>query len=256
METFKTLVALLLSPLLIALLLQLAGWFMRFKRHDSRKGQVLIASGTIVLLLGSLSGFTLESRRAGEFLYPPLAPESLPAGPLQIVVLGTGFNPDPELPANSRVGGAFFSRLLEGLRILRARPDSQLIVSIAGETPSAAKEQFWAEMKPLLEIEAADTLLLTTAESTLDEAQLVKPLNNGLPLVLATSAGHLPRAVQIFRDEGLDVLPAPTDYGFVRAGSSKDRRWTRWIPSTDGLGSNHAFLYEAVASLWQSVRPG
>jgi uncharacterized SAM-binding protein YcdF (DUF218 family) len=255
METFKTLVALSLSPLLIALLLQLAGWFMRFKRHDSRKGQVLIASGTVVLLLGSLSGFTFESRRAAEFLYPPLDPESLPAGPLQIVVLGTGFNPDPELPANSRVGGAFLARLLEGLRILRTRPDSQLIVSIAGETPAAAKEQFWAEMKPLLGIEAADTLLLTTAESTLDEAQLVKPLNNGLPLVLATSAGHLPRAVQIFRDEGLDVLPAPTDYSFVRAGSSKDRRWTRWIPTTDGLGSNHAFLYEAVASLWQSVRP-
>jgi uncharacterized SAM-binding protein YcdF (DUF218 family) len=255
METFKTLVALLLSPLLIALLLQLAGWFMRFKRHDSRKGHVLIASGTVVLLLGSLSGFTFESRRAAEFLYPPLAPESIPAGPLQIVVLGTGFNPDPELPANSRVGGVFLARLLEGLRILRTRPDSQLIVSIAGETPAAAKEQFWAEMKPLLGIEAADTLLLTTAESTLDEAQLVKPLNNGGPLVLATSAGHLPRAVQIFRDEGLDVLPAPTDYCFVRARSSKDRRWTRWIPSTDGLGSNHAFLYEAVASLWQSVRP-
>jgi uncharacterized SAM-binding protein YcdF (DUF218 family) len=255
MESLKHIVAVLLSPLLISLVLQLAGWAGWLRRRRCRAGIRLIGAGTIVLLLGSLSGFTFESRRAAEFLYPPLDPESLPAGPLQIVVLGTGFNPDPELPANSRVGGVFLARLLEGLRILRTRPDSQLIVSIAGETPTEAKEQFWAEMKPLLGIEAADTLLLTTAESTLDEAQLVKPLNNGGPLVLATSAGHLPRAVQIFRDEGLDVLPAPTDYGFVRAGSSKDRRWTRWIPSTDGLGSNHAFLYEAVASLWQSVRP-
>jgi uncharacterized SAM-binding protein YcdF (DUF218 family) len=138
---------------------------------------------------------------------PHLPLDDLPAGPLQIVVLGTGFNPDPELPANSRVGGTFLARLLEGIRILRARPESQLIVSVAGETPAEAKVQFWTDMKPLLGIESADTVLLTTAESTLDEAQLVKPLNNGQPLVLATSAGHLPRAVPIFADEGLQVLP-------------------------------------------------
>jgi hypothetical protein len=52
------------------------------------------------------------------------------------------------------------------------------------------------------------------------------------------------------------VLPAPTDYGFVRAGSSKDRIWPRWIPSTDGLGSNHGFLYESIAGIWQSLRGG
>jgi uncharacterized SAM-binding protein YcdF (DUF218 family) len=173
---------------------------------------------------------------------------------LQIVVLGTGFNPDAELPANSRVGGAFLSRLLEGIRVLRAKPNSRLIVSIAGESPTDAKEQFWSEMKPLLGIDDAETLLLTTAESTLDEARLVIPLHNAQPLVLATSAGHMPRAVRIFADEGLEVLPAPTDYGFVRAGSSKDRIWPRWIPSTDGLASNHAFLYESVATIWQRIR--
>jgi len=251
-ESFKTLVASCLSPLVIALALQVAGWALC--RRSPRRGRLLLAVGTVVLFLGSLAGLTFETRRAAEFQYSPLSVASLPDGPLQIVVLGTGFNPDPELPANSRVGGAFLSRLLEGIRILRARPDSRLIVSIAGETPTQAKEQFWAEMKPLLGLESTDTLLLTTAESTLDEAQLMLPLNNGQPLVLATSAGHMPRAVRIFADEGLNVLPAPTDYGFVRAGSSKDRVWPRWIPSTDGLGSNHAFLYEAVAGLWQWLR--
>jgi uncharacterized SAM-binding protein YcdF (DUF218 family) len=252
MESFKTLVASLLSPLVIALALQLTGW--AFWTRSPRRGQLLLALGTAILLLGSLAGLTYQTRRAAEFQYSPLSVDSLPDGPLQIVILGTGFNPDSQLPANSRVGGAFLSRLLEGIRIVRARPDSLLIVSIAGETPTQAKEQFWAEMKPLLGIDSTETLLLTTAQSTLDEAQLVQPLNNGQPLVLATSAGHMPRAVRIFAAEGLQVLPAPTDYGFVRAGSSKDRIWPRWIPSTDGLGSNHAFLYEAVAGAWQWVR--
>jgi uncharacterized SAM-binding protein YcdF (DUF218 family) len=252
METFKTLVLSCLSPLVIALALQVAGWVLC--RRSPRRGRVFLAMGTVVLFLGSLAGLTFETRRAAEFQYSPLSVASLPDVPLQIVVLGTGFNPDPELPANSRVGGAFLSRLLEGIRILRARPDSRLIVSIAGEAPTAAKEQFWREMKPLLGIDSTETLLLTTAQSTLDEAQLVQPLNNGQPLVLATSAGHMPRAVRIFADEGLQVLPAPTDYGFVRAGSSKDRIWPRWVPSADGLVSSHAFLYEAVANLWQWVR--
>jgi uncharacterized SAM-binding protein YcdF (DUF218 family) len=251
-ETFKALVAACLSPLVIALGMQVTGW--ACCRRSPRCGRVLLALGTTVLFLGSLAGFTYDARRAAEFQYSPLSVGALPDGPLQIVVLGTGFNPDPQLPANSRVGGTFLARLLEGVRILRVTPKSQLIVSIAGETPVAAKEQFWAEMRPLLGIESADTVLLTTAESTLDEAQLVKQLNDGRPLVLATSAGHMPRAVRIFTDEGLQVLPAPTDYGFVRAGSTKDRIWPRWIPSTDGLGSNHAFLYELFAGLWQRLR--
>lgn len=151
MESSKALVASCLSPLMIALALQFSGWFL--SRQQPRRGRLLVALGTAVLFVGSLAGLTFETRRAAEFQYSPLSVASLPDGPLQIVVLGTGFNPDSVLPANSRVGGAFLSRLLEGIRILHARPDSRLIVSIAGETPTEAKEQFWAEMKPLLAID-------------------------------------------------------------------------------------------------------
>lgn len=252
MESFKALVSSCLSPLVIAILLQIGGWLL--VRVRPGVGYRLVGAGTAVLVLGSFSGFTWEARRASEFQYPPVAASSLPPGPVQIVVLGTGFNPDSELPANSRVGGVFLSRLIEGLRVLRIRPQSQLIVSIAGEAPAVSKEQFWLEMQSLLDIPTEDTVLLTTAESTLDEAQLVKTLNNRQPIVLATSAGHMPRAVDIFAGEGLNVVPAPTDYGFVRAGSSEDSIWHRWIPSTDGVGSNHAFLYESVARIWQRLR--
>ncbi|MFM7919307.1 MAG: hypothetical protein ACKPJJ_03720, partial [Planctomycetaceae bacterium] len=104
--------------------------------------------------------------------FPALAVEDIPDDPLAIVVLGTGFNPDPLLPANSRVGGVFLARLLEGVRLLRARPDAALIVSIAGKATESEKKQFWTELVPLLKLEDANVMLLTTAESTLDEAQL------------------------------------------------------------------------------------
>lgn len=252
METLKAVVAALLSPLVIALVLQLAGWCVRGRRR--RLGTGLVFGGTVVLLLGSLSGWTYESRRAAEYQYSPLALDQLPAGELAIVVLGTGFNPDPLLPANSQVGGTFLSRLLEGVRLWRARPDALLVVSVAGTASEGDKRCFWQQMQLLLGLAAAEVALLTTAESTLDEAFLVRDMVQGRSVVLATSAGHMPRAMRIFADEGLSVTAAPTDYGMPRSGSAKDSIWHRWVPSVDGVVSNHAWLYELVAGVWQYTR--
>lgn len=252
METFKAVVATLLSPLVIALLLQLSGWAVR--RRLQRLGTGLVFTGTVVLLLGSMSGWTYEARRAAEYQYSPISVGQLPVGNLAIVVLGTGFNPDSQLPANSQVGGTFLSRLLEGVRLWRARPDALLVVSVAGTADEGNKRRFWRQMQTLLGLEAARVTLITTAESTLDEAKSVRDVVAGSAVVLATSAGHMPRAMRIFGDEGLMVTAAPTDFGMPRRGGPKDYRWPRWLPSADGVGGNHAWLYEAVAGTWQSLQ--
>lgn len=252
METFKFVVATGLSPLVCAIVLQVAGWCLWRRRR--RPAVALLAAGTCVLLLGSLGGWTYEQRRQLEFKFAPLQTSQLPAGPLTIVVLGTGFNPDPWLPANSQAGGAFLARLLEGVRLWRARPDAQLVVSIAGTAEDAAKGKFFAEILGLLALQQADWKLLTAAESTLDEAELVLPLAAGRTVLLATSAGHMSRAMEIFADEGMQVMAAPTDFATVRAGSPRDRVWLQWLPSAEGLGGNHAWLYESTAGLWQKLR--
>jgi uncharacterized SAM-binding protein YcdF (DUF218 family) len=146
------------------------------------------------------------------------------------------------------------SRLLEGVRLWRARPDALLVVSVAGTASEADKRFFWQQMGSLLGLAAGEVALLTTAESTLDEAVLVREMVQARSVVLATSAGHMPRAMRIFADEGLSVTAAPTDFGMPRRGGPKDWRWPRWVPSADGVGSNHAWLYETVAGIWQSMR--
>ncbi len=255
MEALKSIVAASLSPLVISLALQLLGWLL-LVRSRKRPGLMCLAAGTCILFAGSFPGLTFEARRTAEYTYPPLSPEALPAGPLLVAVLGTGFNPDPQMPANSQVGPAFLARLLEGIRILRYRPDIQLVVSVAGEADQASKSRFLAAMLQLLNVEPQRVQLITTAESTLDEAVLVKNLNQQtIPVVLATSASHMPRAIRIFTDAGMTSIAAPTDFGFVRAGSPRDKIWPRWIPSTDGVGGNHAWLYEKVAILWEMLRP-
>jgi len=252
MEVFKSLIAACLSPLVIGLAIQFLGWWCHWRRK--RSGGRLVLLGTTTLVLGSLSGWTYEWQRDSEFRYPPLQSSGIPSGNVVIVVLGSGFNPDPQLPANSQVGGAFLSRLLEGIRLWRLRPDAQLVISIAGTAADGQKSDFFAGMRSLLGLQSASVRLLTTAESTLDEALLVRHLAADRTVVLVTSAGHMPRAIQVFESEGLTVVAAPTDYGFVRRGSPRDQWWPRWIPSAEGISSNHRWLYEQVAGVWQSIR--
>ncbi len=252
MEFFKAFIAACLSPVVLALMLQLPGWLLLRKRR--RLGLCLVASGTAALLLGSLGGWTLELRRSAQYSFPPADVRLIPESPVVIVVLGTGMNPDPELPANSQVGGAFLSRLIEGVRLLRARPDAELVVSIAGKASEFEKQKFWSAISGILLLQDARCTVLTTAESTLDEAELVRPLVQGKTVLLATSAAHISRAVRIFTEEGIRVIAAPTDFSMARKGTAGDRSWLNWLPSTDGLAGNQAWLYETVASLWQGVR--
>ncbi len=126
-----------------------------------------------MLVIGGLSGITYESARAREHAYQPLnVTTSLDENqPALIVVLGTGFNLDPELPPNSQVSSTFHSRLLEGVRILRQHPNSRLLVSIAGEADAETKRSFFDQMIKLLQLDPSRVSIITEAKSTADEAE-------------------------------------------------------------------------------------
>lgn len=216
---------------------------------------VMLGLGTLVLAAGSISGLTYEKRRDREFHFPPLdiGQDITADRPILVIVLGTGFNPDPQLPANNQVSGAYLSRLLEGVRILRACPDARLLVSVAGKADAAEKRLFLDRMIELLKIDSARVSIITNAQSTSNEAQEFAARYNGEQVVVVTSAGHMVRAMQIFEDASLSPMAAPADYGFARAGSPGEKIWPRWVPSADGVGSNHQWLYEQIASLWHLI---
>jgi uncharacterized SAM-binding protein YcdF (DUF218 family) len=108
-------------------------------------------------------------------------------------------------------------------------------------------------MTKLLSLDPQKTVLITIAKSTDDEVIAVQELANSQPTIVVTSAGHMPRAMTLFAAANLSPIPAPTDFGFARAGSPNDKIWQRWIPATDGLGSNHQWLYEKVAMVWHTI---
>jgi uncharacterized SAM-binding protein YcdF (DUF218 family) len=255
MENFKLIVSACLSPIWICLILQLVGWWLMW-RTSARRGSWWLAAGTAALLFGSLSGPTFELRRQQEYVFAPLNPELdlTPQRTSLAVVLGTGFNDDPEVPANSRVSGNFLARLLEGVRVYRSHPDCRLVVSVAGEATAERKLQFVSEMVTLLQLDPDRVQTILNAESTSDEADAIAELRNTEQVIVVTSAAHMVRAMRTFDDAGLEPIAAPADYGYRRAGSPSEKIWPLWVPSNAGIHSTHQWLYEQVAYLWQTLR--
>lgn len=238
-------------------MIQSLGWLCWLKQ---RRGWFvfLTAIGFALMLAGSLPVFSFDSNRNREFKHNPLEPTTdlIQGRPVLIYVLGTGFNPDSELPANSQVSGTFLSRLLEGYRIYRSVPNTRLLVSIANEDADPNdKKVFLDTMSQLLAIDPQRVDLVTDAKSTEDEAKLLKgKLRENDQLVIATSASHMPRAMDTFKAASYQPKAAPTDFHYPRAGSSEDKVWRQWIPSSEGIARTHDWLREALASRWQKTR--
>lgn len=69
------------------------------------------------------------------------------------------------------------------------------------------------------------------------------------PIVLVTSALHLPRSVAIARRMGLAVLPYPCDYR-----SEGRLHWRMWLPSNDSYGAFEEVLHEWIGLLSYRLR--
>lgn len=256
METFKLIIAYFISPFGFALVAIGLAWVAKYKQRETAATR-LWAIATVLLTAGALSGFTYNKRRANEYIYEPIrivSGDELIQSPSTIVVLGAGFNADDYLPPNSRVSSAYLARLLEAVRIYRQLPKSHLLVSVAGRAEAQSKQAFVDGMIEILQLDRSRVRMISEAESTDDEAELTEKMHQEGPIVLVTSAGHMPRAMAIFQRMYVPILAAPADYGFTRSASPNDKPWQRWVPSLDGLSSNAQFTYETIASLASQIK--
>lgn len=258
MEEIKLFIAWAISPLIITFFVQAAGWVLWFRKKHRRVGLALIGGSLLFLFASSLPVLSYEIARAREYVYAPLnlADGLSPDQPVLAVVMGTGFNPDPWLPRNSQVSGTAHVRFLEAVRIYRSRPDVRILVSVANHRADPEEKQaFLDEMIRLFGLDAERVLLVTEAESTEDEAELTREKRKeGEQIVVATSAYHMPRTMDIFAREGLEPIAAPCEFWYPRKGSPTEKKWKRWIPSSGGIGATRQMLYEAIASVWTKIK--
>lgn len=157
-----------------------------------------------------------------------------------IVILPGHAEPDPYFPLSSTVNSSTAFRIIEALRIWRFFPDSKILISGPKDVPELMR-------KLLLALGVPDNRIIIEAESTstYENAVILQKKLGDRPFILVTSAGHMPRAMAVFKKLGMIPIPAPTDY---MAG--RNPLATRYLPSPSHLMYSDLAVHEYFGILW------
>ena len=226
-----------LFPFRFALLLFFFGLLFLFVRKERLAKRVLVVSFCI-LFLGSLSGFSgrllfnLESR------YPSfdvlIQKENL-ENIMYIVVLGDGHVEEVSWPLTSQLSDEMLKRTVEGMRLHLQLPHTKIVVS-GGKLTKKSEAEVMQELLVSLGISADDIITERKSANTYEQALFLKPILRQQRFILVTSARHMPRAMKLFQEHGLQPLAAPTAHYVLSTKS--------FIPSLRHFQKLEIALYE------------
>lgn len=222
-----------------------------------RRRLLLIAAGTL-FYLWSVPALPARLTAYTEALYaaPDMAALQEAAGPApRVLVLSAGwFRQSPEGP-RAMLSADAWERTRAGVEAWR-RLGGTLIFS-GGPVPDGS-DSVAAQMARAAEVmgvPAARVLVEPASRNTRENIAFsvrLLGLHSGEPVVLVTSALHMPRAVAWARMHGIAALAYPCDWR-GEAGST----WRDWLPSNGAPGAWQDLLHEwvGIVALRMGVAP-
>lgn len=250
MFLFKKIVSAFLMPLPVCLLLLLVGvvclWW---GRH--RLGTLFSSIAALLLVCVSspvLMGTLLTQL---ETIYPPNP--TIPNEVAYVVVLGNwnsevvNHSPLERLSDNSK------ARLIKGFELYRAYPKTQLILSGyagLGRKDRPPHAEVMAEAAKQLGIKPTDIIVEPRAADTYQEATMIAERIGKRPFLLVTDASHMRRAVALFRGQGVEPIPVPTNF----RGWTGPIRWQDLFPRGSGVAMADRLWWELLGYQWAQLR--
>lgn len=168
-----------------------------------------------------------------------------------VVVLGCGHTNDGQLPITAQLAPCSLYRITEGIRIYRNSPDAKILTSGYGGNEPFSNARTTMEFAIAMGVPANDIVIEERPKDTEEEARLLKPKLVGKRFALVTSASHMQRALEFFRREGLDAIPAPTGYNV--GDDSRDSVWNK-LPNSNHLYKSERLIYEYLGQAWQWLK--
>lgn len=196
-----------LEPSGFTALLILAGILAAVIRRTRHLACALFLSAAVVFLTFSNGLVATMLMSHLEYAYPALQDPEKHPDVRAIVVLTAYVADDDRLPLSSRMNDSSAFRVLEAANLWFRRPDCRVIVSGSAVAARIMGEQLRALGVPENRIELDGDSATTSAS-----AEHLRSLVGDSPMFLVTSAGHMRRAVGVFRRNGMVPIPAPTDY--------------------------------------------
>ena len=238
MYIFKHIVAMMTAPLVIAMLIALAATVVRWRRRRRASAALFVASAIFAYLSCTpLVGSALLGPLERQF---PALRDDQALGANCVVVLGSGYDPQPGLPVTAALDSDGLVRIVEGVRLTRHFGIRKLVVSggaPAGAEPSA---HGYAILARELGVEEEKLVISDASLDTAAEAYAIARLLGNTPFLLVTDAYHMPRAMKLMRLAGARAIPAPTG----REIRGTLMTWRDLLPSSGGLGATEQALHE------------
>ncbi|MCI4647571.1 ElyC/SanA/YdcF family protein [Phaeodactylibacter sp.] len=200
------------------------------------------------LLLISVTPLPIYLAQQRESRHPILwrIPDSLQNA--HILILGGGHSSAPTLPPNNQLSHKALVRLVEGIRLKRQHPAAKLIGSGKSSSKRAPQATVLMNTAVALGIAPSDTLQSSIPYNTETEAiAYAQRFGTQTPLILVTSALHMPRALFWFQQQGIEAIPAPTDH-YVKPDPEKSPY--NWKPSAAKIKMTAALLHEWAGMLY------
>lgn len=168
-----------------------------------------------------------------------------------IVVLGGGHGFDDRLPPNSLLSTQALMRLSEGIRLHNQLPNSKLVLSGFSSSGRTTQAEMLRNSALLLGVNEENTIMQTEPGNTYEEARVYSErFGNRYPVIVVTSAAHMPRALMSFTKFGVDPLPSPTHYRLK--GSWK--KVVFGFPSMRNMQNLKTALGEYAGMLWYRMK--
>ena len=223
----KKLISSFLMPLSFSLILFLIGLFFLFF-NSYKKAKIFLSLSFILLILFSNSTFSNKLLEPLEKSYEKV---SINEKAKYILLLG----------------GDYEARVNEAIRLYYLNKGSKIITS--GYKGNQIESEASINAKKLISfgIDSNDIIIQEKPKDTDEEAKEIKKIIKEEKLFLVTSSYHMKRAMKIFKQEGLNVIAAPTDYLI-----KKDHTFS--IPRARYMRKTEVSMHEYLGILWINIK--
>lgn len=165
-----------------------------------------------------------------------------------IHVLGNGHNTDETQPISSHVSDTGTKRVLEGVIIYKQTPNSKLIFTGYKGDTNATNALMNSKLALALGVSKKDMIINGDPTDTIEEALFTKTIVAEEPFALVTSATHMPRAMILFKAQGLNPIAAPTSFY-----KSEFKGYLR-VPKPIYFHISTMAVHEYIGMLWAKIR--
>jgi uncharacterized SAM-binding protein YcdF (DUF218 family) len=241
----KKIIGFWLMPLSLSVLFIALGLLLLWFSKRQTMGKIFTTCGLALLLLFSWQPVATQLLRPIEQTYAGFNTQQQVD---YVVVLGNLVESDESVPQHSHLSSSATARILEGLRIARAQPNSMLIVSGYKGNNSVSCAQAYADFAISLGFDAGRIIKLEAPKDTKEEAEAVSRIIGDKSMALVTSASHMTRAFNFFKQQHLNATPAPTFY------LAKQTQSTNLRFESSGLLKSERAIYEYIGLLWQWLK--